>query len=65
MTHSGDTWDLVAYRIWGKGADQALMSDLIDANPQHVEVTVFQANIEITIPDVEDKAAVTLPPWRR
>ena len=65
MTRSGDTWDSVAYRIWGKGADQAFMSDLIDANPLYVEVTVFPANIEITVPDVEDKTAVTLPPWRR
>lgn len=65
MTRSGDTWDSIAYRIWGKGADQAFMSDLIDANPQHVEVAVFPANIEITVPDVEDKAAVTLPIWRR
>ena len=65
MTRSGDTWDSIAYRIWGKGADQAFMSDLIDVNPQHVEVAVLPANIEITVPDVEDKAAVTLPPWRR
>ena len=65
MTRSGETWDSIAYRIWGKGADQAFMSDLIDANPQYVEVAVFPANIEITVPDVEDKAAVTLPPWRR
>lgn len=65
MTRSGDTWDSIAYRTWGRGADQAFMSDLIDANPQHVEVAVFPANIEITVPDVEDKTAVTLPPWRR
>lgn len=64
-TRSGDTWDSIAYRIWGKGADQAHMSDLIDANSRHVEVTVFSANVEIVIPDVEDKTAVTLPPWRR
>lgn len=64
-TFSGDTWDSIAYRLWGKGTDQTHMADLISANPNYIDTVVFSANVELIVPDVEDKTPVTLPPWRR
>ena len=64
-TNSGDTWDSVAWRLWGKGADQTHMADLIEANEKYVDTAIFAANVELTVPDVEDDSTSAVPPWRR
>ncbi|NCU29960.1 phage tail protein [Candidatus Saccharibacteria bacterium] len=64
-TINGDTWDLIAYRIWGKGADQTQMAALYEANPEYSRVTVFRANIELRVPAVGAETPLTIPPWRR
>ncbi|EHL68464.1 tail protein X [Cloacibacillus evryensis] len=64
-TLSGDTWDVIAWRIWGDGADQAHMADLVDANPQHIDTAIFAGNVEIIVPEVEDAEPVSIPPWRQ
>lgn len=63
-TLSGDTWDLIAWREWGEGADQTNTAALIEANPQYVETAIFPGNVEIVIPDVEESPPVSIPPWR-
>lgn len=59
-TISGDTWDGIAYKTMGDGY---LMDLLIAENPQHSDILVFPAGVELTIPDVEDETSDTLPPW--
>ena len=63
-TLSGDTWDLIAWREWGEGADQTNTVALIEANLQYVDTAIFPGNIEIVIPDVEESPPVSIPPWR-
>lgn len=64
-TISGDTWDSIAWRVWGRGADQTQMLALFDANLQYVHTAIFGGNVEIVVPEVEDSTPQTLPPWRR
>ena len=64
-TLSGDTWDSAAWRIWGDGADQTHMAELIAANPQHINTTIFSGGTELTVPDTEEAESVSIPPWRR
>lgn len=64
-TLSGDTWDIIAWRIWGDGADQTHMADLIAANQRHINTAIFAGNVELTVPEVEDDTPVSIPPWRR
>lgn len=63
-TIQGDTWDGIAFRLWGR---EHLMSALIQANPDHADALIFPAGIILTVPDVNLEAtiqAVTeLPPW--
>ena len=62
MTRQGDTWDIIAYRLWGK---ETLFHHLAKANPDHLGTLVFAPDIALTVPDipVPFKAPSTLPPW--
>lgn len=60
-TQQGDFWDTIAWRLWGK---EALMHELLRANPEHADVLVFPAGIVLTVPDVDTSTAPrNLPPW--
>lgn len=63
VTVDGDTFDLLALRYLG---EEKLASQIIKANPDHCGTLIFEAGVELLIPDT---AAVvrpeTLPPWRR
>ena len=61
-TISGDMWDKIAYEQMGS----ALYTDtLIKANKQHAATFVFPAGVVLTIPVMEDKVDLQLPPWKR
>lgn len=62
-TQKGDTFDIIAYKVYG---NEELIAPIIKANQAHVETAVFDYGITLEIPDIEmtDDAA-TLPPWRR
>jgi phage tail protein X len=59
-TISGDTWDSIAYKTMGSGY---LMDKLIQANKKYCETFIFQAGIELEIPEVEVEQSSTNPPW--
>lgn len=61
-TALGDTWDLIAYKMYG---NERLMSVLIEANPQCRETVLFSADIVIQVPEVTTAATTSLPPWKR
>lgn len=62
-TVQGDTWDAVAYRLWG---DEFLMAELLQANPGHADVLVFPAGVLLTVPDVQPRAdEKELPVWMK
>ena len=60
----GDTWDIIALRIYPKIGAEKLRDILIDTKHEHVHTAIFQANIELNIPDVE-VPITNLPAWKR
>lgn len=64
-TVSGDTWDLIAYRIYG---NERYFHKLIRANLNLIDVSVFDANVPVIIPEfleLETEDLSKLPPWKR
>jgi phage tail protein X len=64
-TTQGDTWDIVALKMYPDLGGEKLMHTLIEANPEHRETVVFSANVMLKIPDVSIPVVSTLPPWKR
>lgn len=62
ITNSGDTWDYISFKVYGS---EKYMNELIKANIEHLEVVIFSANINLTIPKINIQSKVSLPPWKR
>ncbi|MCI9418377.1 MAG: phage tail protein [Eubacterium sp.] len=61
-TISGDMWDQIAYAQMGS---VLYMDKLIKANADYAAMFVFPAGVALTIPEVEEKRSMELPPWKR
>lgn len=64
-TRQGDTWDILAKRIYG---DEHDMKALIAANLNHRKTVIFPYGAVINVPETETEAVVIsvgLPPWKR
>jgi len=63
-TQSGDTWDLIAYRVYGS---EGYYHDLIRSNLRLIDIAVFDADIPIIIPEISEEVEndENLPPWKR
>lgn len=62
-TVEGDTFDMLALRYYD---EEKLASVIIQANPDHCDVLIFESDIEIIIPDKPAASLPeSLPPWRR
>ena len=64
-TQQGDTWDMVALRMYPKLGGEKLMDNLLEANPKHIHTVIFSANIELNIPDISVPVVPNLPRWKR
>ncbi len=64
-TQQGDTWDLIALRMYPKVGAEKLMNILIEANADYIDTVIFPANIILDVPDVDVPVVSVLPPWRR
>ena len=63
ITVEGDTFDYLALLFY---SDEKLASTIIQANPDYCDVIIFDAGVELIIPDVpEAEMPSSLPPWRR
>lgn len=62
VTVQGDTWDLIAYKVYGS---EKYMTSLIEANLQYREVVFFSAGIRLAVPSIETPVSTELPPWKR
>lgn len=59
----GDTWDMIAYKVYG---NEKYTNELVQANIKYVETVVFSAGTVLTIPEITQKTdASSLPPWKR
>jgi len=61
-TIQGDTWDLIAYNLWG---NSSYTGDLMSANLGYSDVAIFSAGVVLSVPDITiDTSATNLPPWK-
>ena len=62
-TREGDTFDALALSMYG---EERLAHYIIEFNPDYADVIIFDANVKICLPVVENaETPETLPPWRR
>ncbi len=63
-TVQGDTFDSIAFEYY---TDEKLASTIIEANPLYADVLIFDEEIELLIPvlEEEDGTPSTAPPWRQ
>lgn len=65
-TVSGDTWDLISYKIYGS---EQYFHQLMRANLNLLSIAVFASNIPIIVPEIKPIASAVetskLPPWKR
>ena len=61
-TVQGDSFDAVAYRLWG---DERLAAALLAANTGYADVLLFEAGVTLSIPNVErlPRRLTALPGW--
>lgn len=62
ITAQGDTWDLIALRVYGS---EKYMTTLIEANPEYRETVFFSAGISLKVPEITAPIPSSLPPWKR
>lgn len=64
-TVSGDTWDLVAWKMYGK---EVWADKIMQANMDKLDYMVFPDNLQLIIPDVESFSGTAVssdaPEWR-
>jgi phage tail protein X len=64
-TIQGDTWDIVALKMYPELGGEKLMHILLEANPAHRETVVFEANVVLDVPTADIPVVSSLPPWKR
>lgn len=61
-TKSGDAWDEIARTVYD---DENRMTELLEANPEHVGTFIFPAGVVLNVPPLAEKRMATnLPIWR-
>ncbi len=60
-TVQGDTWDLIAYKLYG---EEKYMKYLIEANWPLLDVLIFSSGTVLTVPELPEKANEDVPFWR-
>lgn len=61
-TIQGDMWDGIAFKVYG---NEAYMNVLLEANQEYAQYVILPANLILKRPDVDIRATINLPPWRR
>ena len=64
-TSQGDTWDLIALRMYPDLGGEKLMDVLLAANTEYQDYVILPANLVLEVPDVAVPIVTTLPPWKR
>lgn len=60
-TVQGDTWDLIAYKLYG---EEKYMKYLIEANWTLLDVLIFSSGTVMTVPDLPEETDEDKPFWR-
>ena len=62
ITLEGDTFDSIALDFY---ESEYKANFIMEENPEHIGTIVFEAGVELMIPQLEIEASTTLPPWKR
>lgn len=60
MTIQGDTWDLIAYKVWGS---EYLLPLLLEANPKHRNTIFFTGDVVLNVPSIDTAIYTERPSW--
>ena len=60
-TIQGDTWDLIAYRLYG---DEKYMRYLYEAHWPYADTLLFSSGIVLSVPDLPEETDEDVPFWR-
>ena len=60
-TIQGDTWDLIAYKLYG---EEKYMRYLIEANWKYIDVFRFSSGTVLNVPDLPEEKDEDVPFWR-
>lgn len=50
-TIAGDTWDIIAYKVYGDDKD---FERIMDANLSHIDTLLFSAGVKLNIPTEDE-----------
>ena len=64
-TVQGDTWDLIALKMYPKIGAEKLMDILLEYNLEHINTVIFSANVKLNVPEVSVPVISNLPAWKR
>ncbi|WP_433595127.1 tail protein X [Lysinibacillus xylanilyticus] len=59
-TVQGDTWDLIAYKLWGS---EYLLPLLFEVNPQCRDILIFEGGLLLNVPEVSVEDIRERPEW--
>lgn len=60
-TRQGDTWDMIAWLVYGyEGYAQAMMR----LNPACIDTLIFDGGVELELPPIEAETPIGLPLWK-
>lgn len=59
-TEAGDTWDLIAFKLFG---NENLMKELLEENIELSEIVIFPARVELSIPEIKEDKKRGVAPW--
>lgn len=61
-TLQGDTFDSIALDFYNS---EKYANIIMQANPKYVSTLVFDAEVELIIPIIQEETTSTLPPWKQ
>ena len=61
ITTQGDTFDGIAYKVYGS---EKYMGLLAQANIKLISTLVFSSGVELTVPDIPEDSADDAPFWK-
>lgn len=60
-TIQGDTWDMIAYRLFG---NEAYMEEMMMENLPYIDTLVFSSGTVLSVPELQEGQDEDIPFWR-
>lgn len=60
-TKTGDTFDSISFDFYG---NEKYSSEIIEANLDYIDTIIFDADIELILPEINVIENNNLPPWK-